>query len=617
MSAPVSALQRRSESFASANDPGEPGTAPDHWSSLVGAQTSQALCTAWLAILCEWLPGTRAAVVLLHDGGERYAPAAVWPDPTGDLSHFADIAQQALAERRGVMRDAAGGLMDCAYPLDGTGETLGVVVLQMSMPGEAALRQALRVLHWGAGWLASLPDKRELADRGRRLQRSALLQDVLLGVLCEPRVDDAARWVVNRIADAMPCRMAMLARTGAGSARTLRLVTVSGTAGFEPSANVLALAREAMAEALAPGRPGCGTAAGSALGDYCHEAGSRAALALQLIHQGRRVGALLLDIDRTVDAELEQFAHALAAALAPCLDVQHAARRGLWAHARDGAADSLRWVVGPRRPGLKLITIALLLALGLAATVEVDDHVRAPATVEGLQQRAAVAPFDGYIVEAPVRPGDTVHVGDVLARLDDRDLKLEEARTRASAEVAERKLREALAHGEAVAVRVAEAELDEARAALALARERLARAVVTSPLDGQVVRGDLSQQIGAPVEQGKVLFELAPALGWRVVLKVDERDTVKVQEGQAGEVLLAGLPGERFAVRVSKVSPVAQAEDGRNAFRVEAQVTQDAARIQPGMEGVGRVLVGHRALLWVGLHRVVDGVRYWAWTLGL
>jgi hypothetical protein len=39
-----------------------------------------------------------------------------------------------------------------------------------------------------------------------------------------------------------------------------------------------------------------------------------------------------------------------------------------------------------------------------------------------------------------------------------------------------------------------------------------------------VVKGDLSQSLGAAVERGNVLFELAPLDSYRVIMKVDERD---------------------------------------------------------------------------------------------
>ncbi len=603
-----------------------PATPPaDLWSQLAGARSSTQLCAAWLALLCEWLAGARYGLVLLRETGDsdRFAPAAVWPDARRDVSFLSEVAQTALTEGRGVTRQAEGSVQ-CAYPLAVGDTSFGVVVIQLTARGDAAVTQAMRLLHWGAGWLAALPDQRELAERGHRLERLALVQDLLLGALAEPRADDVARWVVNRLAQALPCRTAMLALVRPGSRGSLRVAMVSGSAGFDRTANLLARGRDAMRAALASERPLQSAAdapapaqTDPAVQEYCHEAGSRAALALPLLTPTGPVGALLLDFDRGIDPELAQFASAIAAALATCLGVQLAAQRSLGAHLLDTTVAASRTLVGPRHPGLKLVGGAALLALAGAAVLPIDDRVSAPATVEGRVQRSAVAPFDGYVVEAPLRPGDTVRRGDMLARMDDRDLRLEEARSRAATEVAERKLREALARGEAVAVRVAEAERDEAAAALDLARDRLARTVVAAPLDGLIVKGDLSQQIGAPVEQGKVLFEVAPATGWRVVLRVDERDVVRLAQGMAGEVVFTGLPGEHFALHVSKVSPVAQAEEGRNAFRVEADLPQRAAGVLPGMEGVGRIATGRSSLLWVGLRRIVDSVRFGAWTLGL
>ena len=54
------------------------------------------------------------------------------------------------------------------------------------------------------------------------------------------------------------------------------------------------------------------------------------------------------------------------------------------------------------------------------------------------------------------------------------------------------------------------AQINQAEAQLALAEEKLARATLVAPFDGIVVSGDLSQQLGTPVEQGKLLFEIAP-----------------------------------------------------------------------------------------------------------
>lgn len=603
------------------------GAAQDFWSQLVSARTSGELCQAWLGILCQWIPGTQAGLLLLHEDRDRYVPAAVWPDRERDMSHLSGAAQEALMERHGVVRDEPSGMAQCAYPLLGADEAYGVVVLYVVARGEGGMRDALRLLHWGAGWLVGLFDKRSLVERDRRLGRSALLQDLLLGALSERHEEDAARWIVNRLAEALPCRQAILARVSAGGKESVKLASISGSAGFESRASLLAAARDALQEAVEIGEPqahpsddaasGGQLLVASALAEYCREAEAGGSLALPLVNRGRCLAALLVEADEPFDTETREFLQTLALALAPCLDVQSAAGRGFFAHARSSARDTLRAIAGPRAPGIKLLVVLGLLAVAGAAAVKVDYRVRSPATVEGLVQRAAVAPFDGFIASAQVRAGDTVHTGDVLARMDDRVLKLDEAKAAADSELAERKLREALGRGDAVAVRVAQADADQAHAALALARERLAHAAILAPFDGRVVTGDLSQQLGAPVEQGHVLFEIAPMHAWRVVLKVDERDIADLRVGESGELVLAGLPGRHFAIKVDRMFPVAQPAEGENSFRVEARLLGNGADIEPGMEGVGKVSAGEHRLLWIGFHQLFNWLRYTVWKLGL
>lgn len=140
--------------------------------------------------------------------------------------------------------------------------------------------------------------------------------------------------------------------------------------------------------------------------------------------------------------------------------------------------------------------------------------------------------------------------------------------------------------------------------------------MLSAPYDGVVVSGDLSQLIGTPVEQGKLLFEVAPLEGYRVVLKVNDRDIGRLRVGQRGELVLSSLPGRPMAFTVRAVTPVSAQLDGRNVFRVEAQLdAADLARLRPGMEGVGKVVVGEASLLWVTTHGFVDWLRLalWSW----
>jgi RND family efflux transporter MFP subunit len=256
----------------------------------------------------------------------------------------------------------------------------------------------------------------------------------------------------------------------------------------------------------------------------------------------------------------------------------------------------------------------LAVALLVVTLWHTDYRISARTVIEGSTQLARVAPFDGYIAESLVRAGDTVKRGQAMARLEDRDLKLERTRWASEQEQAQRKYQLAMAQADRGTMGVMAAQAHQAEAQLALVDEKLLRAQLTAPFDGVVVSGDLSQLIGTPVEQGKTLFEVAPLEGFRVVLQVDDRDIARVAVGQRGELVLSSLPDRTMPFTVSSVTSVATQHDGRNVFRVEAQVQGAPARLRPGMEGVGKVAVDRRSLLWIWTHSMIDWLRLTLWT---
>jgi multidrug efflux pump subunit AcrA (membrane-fusion protein) len=171
-----------------------------------------------------------------------------------------------------------------------------------------------------------------------------------------------------------------------------------------------------------------------------------------------------------------------------------------------------------------------------------------------------------------------------------------------------------MAQADRGAMGVIAAQISQSEAQLALAQERLARATLIAPFDGVVVSGDLRQRIGTPVEQGELLFEVAPLEGYRVVLQVDDLDIARLALAQHGELVLSSLPELALPFTVSAITPVATQIDGRNVFRVEAKIDGQIARLRPGMEGIGKVVVGERGLLWIWTHRFFDWLRLALWN---
>jgi len=234
--------------------------------------------------------------------------------------------------------------------------------------------------------------------------------------------------------------------------------------------------------------------------------------------------------------------------------------------------------------------------------------------VEPLVRRAVVAPFSGYVADSRVRAGDLVRGSQELCRLDDRELRLERLKWLAQHQQVLRQYQQAMALRNAAQVRILAAQVDQAAAQLELLTDQMERTRVLAPFDGVVVTGDLSQALGSPVERGQVLFEVAPLEAFRLILQVDERNVADLQAGQHGRMVLASFPGEELPLTVDKLTPVSTPREGRNYFRVEARLDKAPERLRPGLEGVAKVEIDRRRVIWIWTHELVDWLRLTLWS---
>jgi len=315
-----------------------------------------------------------------------------------------------------------------------------------------------------------------------------------------------------------------------------------------------------------------------------------------------------------LDAATCQLCEDVAALLGPSLVLQRQAGASLLEPCRMFVAARWAELSEPGRAKPKLVFATALLLLGVFVFARGDYRLTAEARLEGRVQRVIVAGLDGYIAEANARAGDIVSEGQVLGRLDDRDLLLERRKWAGRGDQLRKEYREALAVHDRAQVNIISAKIAQARAQLELLEENLLHTRLVAPFDGIVVQGDLSQSMGSPIQRGDVLFEVAPLDGFRIVLEVDERDIANAVVGQRGRLTLSALPGKPLPLVVERVTPVATAEDGRNFFRVDAQLEEPAPGLRPGMEGVAKIEVGERRLVWIWTHSLVDWLRLWAWT---
>ena len=270
----------------------------------------------------------------------------------------------------------------------------------------------------------------------------------------------------------------------------------------------------------------------------------------------------------------------------------------------------------PRNRLRRRLLLAGTLALATSALLPLPHEVSGRARLEGAEQRVLVAPSDGFVKAAHVRPGDRVETGAALLQLVEDDLHLERERWASQLAQHENAYAAAMAGADRVGTATSMAKIDEAQAQLALVDERLQRGRLTAPFDAVVIAGDLSQSIGAPVRQGDVLLTLASGGQQRVIVEVDETDIARVRAGQTGQLALSSLPWHGEELLVERIAPMARAVDGRNVFEVQARLVAPDAALRPGLLGRASLVVGRRPPLWVWLGGAANRARlaWWAFV---
>ena len=433
---------------------------------------------------------------------------------------------------------------------------------------------------------------------------------------------DAALAMASELAATLHCdAVALGAVTGGGAA--VEILVLSDRAGIAADQMQQRLLVAAMQEAIDQGcavsyPPAAGTPMRIVLAHAeLHAAGGQATATTVLVHDGQVVGALLAQWPAAAPPDAARLAllDSLAHATGPALALRRGAERSGSARLADALRAGWRCAMRRGHPVPKLVAGAVLTGLALLTALPVDHRVGAPARVEGAVQRVVPSPLDGFLHKSHVRPGDAVRAGDLLAELTDQDLALERRKLEAALNQHENGYAAALARADRAQFVINQGKAVEARAQLDLVRQQIARTRLLAPIHGVVIKGDLGHALGAPVQRGEALLTIAPADQYRVIVEVDERDVPWVRRGATGQLALSAWPGERLAIVVERVTPVAAVRDGRNAYEVEARLVNPAPMLRPGLQGVAKIEAGERSLAWIWGHHAADWLRlaWWSW----
>ncbi len=620
-----------SESQRSSDQAAAESVSGDLWRLFAEARTSKDFCEGWLALQCRMLTGVRSALLLIGpaDTGP-FTPAAVFPNAGQNVTHLVGAAERALKERRGLLikdevsdagESIAAGWYHVAYPIDISGKLHGVAVLEVKEQPVRKIQAIMQQLHWGAAWLEVMLRRAEAVQAEEANDRLRKVLDAVAGVIELKGFKAAAMGFATGLATTMGCDRVSIGFKGR---KGVRVAALSHSADFGKDTNLVRAIGAVLDEAVDqksvifhPFPEDAAPVVTRAHDDLARQYGLGAVCTVPFGHGDEFFGALTLERQpaKPFDASSVEMIKTVAALVGPILDEKRRDERWISTKAAEALVTQLKKLVGPGHFALKMATTAAVI-LALFFTFAKGIHrVRAPTVLEGVVQRSISAPYNGYVMEAPARPGDVVRQGDMLCRLDDRELKLERLKWATQREQFLRQHSEAIANHDRAQALINEAKTDQAEAQVSLLDEQLSRSRIKAPFDGIVTSGDFYQLLGTAVERGQVLYEVAPLHGYRIIVQVDERDIGWVAIKQRGELALPSVPGTVFPFTVTRITPISTAKEGRNYFRVEAELDKASERLRPGMEGVAKVEAGRARFFWIWSHQVTEWIRLkvWAW----
>lgn len=469
-----------------------------------------------------------------------------------------------------------------------------------------------------AGWVVHLVARQDLETAQHRLDVQGRAFTISAEMLSSDDITEARQSLCVELAEAFGAARVSLVSRGRG--RKVRLRAISGVVSFDRRTQLNDLTEQAATEALRQRRDlfwKTGDPVQTPLATLAAEHGDAAVAVIPLSDARAEMrGALVVEWtspEAVPDLKLWEPLWLMAQ---PVLELQQKNARSLPGKAIDDLGRFFGYLLGPKHIWSKVIGLAVAALIAALILVEAPATLRATVVIDDPDLRAVAAPMDGTLLEIMVLPGATVQRGDVLARIDDTDMQLR--RLELEAQLEKLRAEEAIAQRERNlgAAAVARAEASEVQARLDLIERDIARTLVRSEIDGIVLQGDLRQRVGSNVENGENLLMIASRQATEARLSVSNRDGARLENGLSGRLRMNVAPDRPLPVRVLRVNPAAQPEEGELRFVGYALVEPQGLRLENGMQGVARLELPPEPLWRIWVKPAFDTLYqfFWRWT---
>lgn len=217
------------------------------------------------------------------------------------------------------------------------------------------------------------------------------------------------------------------------------------------------------------------------------------------------------------------------------------------------------------------------------------------ATLEAEQEATVVSKVRGIIRELHVEEGDRVQAGQVIARIEDEQYRIEANRAKATLDRLHNEFQrnKELFERNLIAAETfqnSQFEYESQKSTHELALLNLENTEVRSPISGVI--SERFAKAGNMIGTDQQLYRVTDFTPLMAVLHVPEHEMSKIRKNQRAELRADALPKQLFVGYVERISPVVDTQTG--TFKVTVYVDETNGLLRPGMFSRVRIVYDTR-----------------------
>ena len=250
---------------------------------------------------------------------------------------------------------------------------------------------------------------------------------------------------------------------------------------------------------------------------------------------------------------------------------------------------------------------AALVTVFKVSKQRISEKLVLTGVIEAWQTMNVMPEIGGRIAKIYVEEGDRVQRGQLLAELDTRAMRLQTEQAEAAVAVAQANYNDAAKNKERMerlikenavseqqyekiklAFESAEAQLNQAKAALNLAKYNLDVSIMEAPFSGVIASknaevGDVINPMMGGFSATSGVVTLMDFSRVKIEVDVSHQDVVRIKKGQPASMAVSALPGRTFPGRVSVVNLTA--DPTTKKFHVEVTADNPDLLLRPNTFG--------------------------------